>query len=453
MAISAATVFEVRTTGSDTACSGGFVAGASGTDYSQQNAAQYSLTGLTSSGVGNVILSATASADMVGNLINITAGTNFTLGEFQITAVSLGVSITCSTNNAGASVTTGVGAAGTAVIGGAFISPGFASAQIVAANSVHIKSGTYTISNGTAKTSGGPVSDTLGANWYGYQTTRFDFGTQPLLQVAASGVTAITIFSQTGGTATNIQNIGFDGQSKTSITGFSSSRGNQCYRLYALNCTVIGISPGSGTYLSCYATGCSGTAAFSVTSSTALFACQSYSSTTVGFLVSGFASLTVCVAYSNSGATSDGFQTSGFPVLQFTNCTAYGNGRAGFRIAAGGGFLVNCVAESNTGKGFDTNSTAQVAFNLKTCAGFGNSVNVDASFTGQNMGFITYTSTAFISSTNFALNTTVGGGASLRATGFPGTFPNGLTTGFIDVGAVQHADPAGSSTVIYPIFD
>lgn len=48
MALPAATVWEVRTTGSDAACSGGFVAGASGTDYSQQNAAQYSASDLAS---------------------------------------------------------------------------------------------------------------------------------------------------------------------------------------------------------------------------------------------------------------------------------------------------------------------------------------------------------------------------------------------------------------------
>ncbi len=40
---------------------------------------------------------------------------------------------------------------------------------------------------------------------------------------------------------------------------------------------------------------------------------------------------------------------------------------------------------------------------------------------------------------NFALNTTAGGGALLRAAGFPGVFPGALSTGYLDIGAVQSA--------------
>jgi len=50
VALSAAQILEVRSTGSD-ANGGGFKAGASGTDYSQQDAAQYALTGLTTAAV------------------------------------------------------------------------------------------------------------------------------------------------------------------------------------------------------------------------------------------------------------------------------------------------------------------------------------------------------------------------------------------------------------------
>lgn len=57
---------------------------------------------------------------------------------------------------------------------------------------------------------------------------------------------------------------------------------------------------------------------------------------------------------------------------------------------------------------------------------------------------ITLTANPFVngSSGNFALNTTAGGGAAARAANFPGAFGGGLTTGYLDLGAVQHQDPA-----------
>ena len=56
MALSASTVWEVRpATGSDNN-GGGFVTGASGTDYSQQGTAQYALTAIASAGAGDCII-------------------------------------------------------------------------------------------------------------------------------------------------------------------------------------------------------------------------------------------------------------------------------------------------------------------------------------------------------------------------------------------------------------
>ena len=49
---------------------------------------------------------------------------------------------------------------------------------------------------------------------------------------------------------------------------------------------------------------------------------------------------------------------------------------------------------------------------------------------------------------NFALNNTVGGGAACRAAGIPGVFPGGLTTGYIDIGAVQHQDSGGGGGLV-----
>lgn len=88
-------------------------------DYSQQDAAGFTLTSLTSAGAGNVVLSAAAVPTMIGNIAHCNSGTNFTTGWFEVTAVSTGVSFTLSTNQAGTAITTGAGVSGAINIGGA----------------------------------------------------------------------------------------------------------------------------------------------------------------------------------------------------------------------------------------------------------------------------------------------------------------------------------------------
>ncbi len=67
----------------------------------------------------------------------------------------------------------------------------------------------------------------------------------------------------------------------------------------------------------------------------------------------------------------------------------------------------------------------------------------------MNTGFITGSASFFAAaaSGNFALTNNAGGGALLRAAGIPGLFPRGLTQGYLDIGAAQHADPVKLLTV------
>jgi hypothetical protein len=89
MAVLAAAVWRVRPSGSNT--NGGGYDGTNypgGTDYSQQNSAQASGTNATTSGAGSTTFTdATAAAftsSMVGNCIQITAGTNFQTGFYFV---------------------------------------------------------------------------------------------------------------------------------------------------------------------------------------------------------------------------------------------------------------------------------------------------------------------------------------------------------------------------------
>lgn len=133
MALPTLAVWEVRQGGSSS--NGGFFKqGGSGTDYSQQTSAQYALTGLTTSAVGAVINTASASADMVDNGLRIQSGTNFTTGWYHIISVVPGVSITVDRN-----CCTNAASAGVGNVGGALDRLGSAGGGYVPGNNIWVK--------------------------------------------------------------------------------------------------------------------------------------------------------------------------------------------------------------------------------------------------------------------------------------------------------------------------
>lgn len=189
MALNAAMVFEVRSTATaGNANGGGFKTGSSGVDYSQQDAAQYSLTLVTTAAADAILLTSSASADMVGNIAFISAGTNFTVGRYEIISVSVGVSITLDRT-----CTTAAGAAGVVAIGGA-LSLGSSDDAIfetlVAGNKMWIKggSGPITYNLGGTVTIGASGSSANVINIEGYALTRGDKplnDTRPVLNAGA----------------------------------------------------------------------------------------------------------------------------------------------------------------------------------------------------------------------------------------------------------------------------
>lgn len=441
-AISAACVWELRTTG-NVQSGGGFVAGASGTDFSQQDATQFALTGVTSAGAGNVVLSASAAASMVGNVGYVVSGTNFTAGTvtafFAVTAVTVGVSITFSTNVAGTAICTGVGADGVINIGGANTDPAILAANLVAGQSLHQKAGTYSITSATINVAGGCPSVGVRVSWEGYQTTRSDLGTKPLFQ--ASGISTATLLVTTTNDI-SLRNLACDGASLTAIRGVSgvSARTVLSY-VSGLNCTNSGLF-GAGRIVFGSATGCATQPA--IASTGMLLASIAYDNTISGISVgAGLASF--CIADSNSGATSDGL-FSADNETDWVNCTSYNSGQDGVGNSSRTSTLtMNCLAESNGRYGY--NGTGIGAVRIK-CGAYNNTSGADnhtAASLVVNQGFITGTASFFVDAAagNFALNTLAGGGALARAAGIPGIFPGGLTTGYLDVGAAQHADPAG----------
>lgn len=194
MAINAATVWEIRTTGSQTN-GGGFYNRNPGTsvDYSQQDAAQLSLSDIATDGAGTGVSSATGgfTAAMVGNIIYLTGGSS-TPGWYEITAYAdtNNVTIDRSAGATKSSVTGNVG--GAFKIGGTLDSDFFASGQKAAGNTVHIKSGTYTAGENISMNTQTGMSYAAPMFILGYNATRNDNpigDNRPLINMAAYSLT------------------------------------------------------------------------------------------------------------------------------------------------------------------------------------------------------------------------------------------------------------------------
>ncbi len=436
-------------------------------DYSQQAAAQVTYTDLVIDGTANTKVTSAAhpfGQNHVGNVLNITGGTGFTVQRLTIN------SVTVNSANCNASLGTLSSTGGTGNLGGALASPGQAGAVTQGGN-IFIKSGTYTI----ASTSNNVATGTLqlqGGNGQaveGYGSLRGDLGTAPLLQVANTTGT-LTVLSN-GGVANNngyrFVNLTVDGNQANgnTTTGFNVTRFGALHKCTAKNCSANGFNIGSsfGGYLSfCAATGCTTLPAFALQGTNVLFACEAYSNTATGFSSSNLTDrFDRCLSYLNSGASSDGFALNS--EASALGCVAYGNGRDGFRIpnsnTQGNLLLANCIAEGNAGLDYNLQNGGSVSplVILVNCASGPTSGTKFSLGTGglpsHNVGFITQTAGSFFTNAaagNLALNSTTGQGALLRAAGFPSTFPAGTTASFSDIGAAQHQDAGGGGLRIHP---
>lgn len=256
-------------------------AGSGGVPYNEQDAAQYNLTGVTSAGAGNTVLSAAAASDMIGNVGHCISGTNFTASWFEVTSVVVGVSITFSTNLGGTSITTGIGANGVINIGGALSLNSTLDddwgEQLVSGNKVWVRYNASPIALGESFALGTAVGTAAAViTFEGYTTAHGDLGTAvltdsntPTIACGSSFVFTLPVFSV-------CKFINFTGSSTTVLTTGSSSKVIGCrsinssttstrtaiavgsvssvirceaisYRGYA-----IGVTVGSITFMYCY---------------------------------------------------------------------------------------------------------------------------------------------------------------------------------------------------------
>jgi hypothetical protein len=498
--------YEVRTTGSD-ANGGGFVcsthtwtlgitcASGVGTDWSQQAAPQYALTGLTTSAASATVLTSLASADMANNIIQITGGTNFiqagpasTTSFYQITSVSPGTSITLDR-----AATTGIGAAGTGNIGGALLSPGIAAAQtgfdfsgcsgfyncpgaagnvgsgtIFSSPVVFIQysaSAVYPIISASLNVAGGVIQPNNSAFWVGYDTALNRFignsGNRPTIQIQVNNVSAFLQSLETSGNpniqTTYIMNLIVDGNSGGGFTGTigincgqSTQYGWIISHCKVMNTTSFGIWFGNVLYNS-EVTNCGTATTEAVLGVYGAQTLYNWIHNNPGYGSFSFGP-DIGNIYSNNG--KQGMATKAYGQIHNKNIF-YGNGGDGLNTSTVGGETLWCnISESNTGYGYNdfANMLTWAAYNFAfgnttaTSNQFWNPMNIGGGAIGtSSAGFITTSGSVFVNAAgnNFNINTTAAGLALRAACGsYNGPMPDGLTVGYDDSGPMQHKDSA-----------
>lgn len=283
--------------------------------------------------------------------------------------------------------------------------------------------------------------------FHGYATTPGDGGRATIL--ASSGVTLLTL----SGSGYEFAHFILDGNNVSGALGVSTASGgygNALVDIVAKNCPNGGIALGgsSSVAIGCEVTNCGGSSgALNISSGGVAIACAVHSNSVKGIGLNGSGARAVdCIVAGNSGI---GIESVSYPT-DIEGCTVYGNTGDGIKVTtywvmgqirrnilvANGGYGLNGVA---LGGSLSDLACDYNAFRSNT-SGARNVV-----LAGPHDVTLTADPFTNASGGDFSLNNAAGGGALLRAVGFPGALPWG-GTGYLDIGALQHQDAGGGST-------
>ena len=456
--------WDVRQTGSDSN-SGGFdpFVTSPGTDYSQQNSPQITYTDIVVGAITSTYTSTlnVVSSTLPGNTLKITGGTGCTTGVFEILSNSTITATVDRSLGTAASVCTGV-------LGGSLLTLGTAFTRVtVAHQNVWVcgscGTGTFTITSELDF----PQDDTT---VWGYTSIHNDCTpvscNKPTIQSSTAGIKMFNAesFYITLNYLNILANIGFsqyailvsngDGvvilNSKMTGNGASTVAAvdgyNANYSIFIINTEIsnwnwgIFVSNGSSS--------------------------QQYSISIIDSYVHGNTIAGITDAGNNISASfqwisnntvwdRNGYgmymqansaePNSGIIAISsiFSNSTNDGiNNQSAFHQNGNTSFYSNSIFYANGGYGVNTpfsggcplggSTFGQVSFNNGVGSNTSGNYNCVTS-----PGDVALTADPFVSSStgNFALNSTSGGGAALKAVGFPGITPMG--TGHLDIGTLQ----------------
>lgn len=443
MALSNSTVWELRPGSGNDTNGGGFVTGATGTDYSQQNSkntvgSDISTTDAVANGT-TTITSATANfgTSIVGNIIYLAGGSGSLTGVWrQVTARASTTSITVDAN-----VATGTGI--TLNIGGALNTIGQLATNMTLSGMIGYIKATATITT-TAVTTivAGNYAPPL--RFVGYTTTRGDNGkvtwttsTNSIKLVNTSNLSGLSFenihWTCTAGTpgdcihptTANCQAVHFR---NCIIDGFNIGiNGN-----FAVDWWIDGLCVENSEIKNCVSHGIENSGMTHVLGSTI------HNNGGCGVLqhISGTTNCSLMAAYSafksntSDGAQIDSFVRQGF--MSFVNCDFVNNGGTGLNCntSTGGNNLVcwNCIFYGNTtyqiSGSSSVNGPGMTAFQTNA---FGADGTARYNLCTNDTSDVSLSADPFTSRTgtppDLSLNSTAGGGAACKGAATPATLP------------------------------
>ena len=429
--ISAAAVWDVQTVGSaNNGCF--FVTGASGMDYSQGGATvQATLTTLsvvnaTTTKITVSLTDYTVAAGDVGNGYHNTGGSS-TAGWYEITAVDTGANtwtLDRSIGTAGQTVT--------GIMGGSCASPTSPANNVATTgNQIYVKGdATYTLGAGITLGTSSTADNILVA---GYTTTHGDGGSATF-QATATSIQMLSL-NGTNPDAWVFENFILDCNSQTGTAGLAGNTGSRKVRNVTVkNCLGTSIRLVSSSAFGficerCFVTGQGGSGiSFDMaTGGEVCIDCAVYNSGTgagVGFSMTGAGGIVIrAICEGNASATTnDCFSiTGGANYIDGGMC--YNAGRDCYRTSSGSSIVRNSIAWTAVGYCFNTTAgstttvlnATEMDYNGCGGGGTGDYNNVPA---GANDVVLTVDPFTDVSTNDFSLNNTAGGGAVLRSAGY-----------------------------------
>lgn len=475
MALSAQIVWEVRPTGNDEN-GGGYKAGATGFDWSQQNGPHVNIDGATITAVVHStttqmnITGYTVSVNDSGNIYQNFAGTS-TSGFYEITAADIVNNRWTVDRSLGTAAQTCIGK-----MGGALRTINkLAVASTVGSQKMYVQGGpngeynsvgVITFSN-AGITPGPTVPYTHIIGYSGVRGDITPFTTnqdaRPRIYVNTLAANVLT-FSNTGWQVENLI-VGPSGVATCGI-GLNLAAGSQ----HAINCkaflaTAACISLGSTTgeaVFFCEASGATNSTAAGILATNGfvlIYNCWSHDhiNSAVGINVGGSATVLFCVVSNCPGSQGDGIRCT--PGSYILNNTVYNSGRHGifFNGTASQSMLIKSnVLTENASYGLSSaNAALPATFLYDGNAYYGNTLGTRNNFDDLTSNPIDnvspYTTVMDIILTNdpfvnkmgndFRINNLTGGGALIRGMGEPTVWPGLLQQSYIDMGAFQFGPP------------
>jgi hypothetical protein len=445
-----------------------------GTNYTQQDVAQLSLSDLAATQNSTTIISVTGgfTAAMIGNAIRIAASSNFILGYYFVTGYTNTNTITVDR----APCTAGIGTGGSGKLGGANTLNSGAWPEFVngsAAAGVKMVAGNTLYIYGSGSRIG--ITDTV--------TYDYLFSSYYASAITGDSTNGFIHFIGENGTP-RFKYIGaplvFYGTLNSWIENIDILLGEGTYGAFystgpiILNCRVnvngfnsIGIQSSSGVVMSCEVYGGaspSGTSAGITGGGLGCFLEGNYVHNVagVGIDAADATSTVINNLIVSPGSHGINYSFSNYPGV-IANNTIVSPGGHGINITTQvalltsrtiNNFIANVTGAGKYGIAVGTGTTVandRIAGIIKYNAYYNCTNGISLNFSGGSNNVIVGAD-PFVSAItgNYSLNANNPGGAQVKAMANPGLFPGNaqLTKSYLDIGAVQHADTSASANII-----